>query len=44
MDFDIIQEMKILLTVATLLLFALQVQGVTVQPLSFDASVLSEIR
>ena len=43
--FDIMQEMKFLLTVVTpLLLLALPVQGVTVPPLPFDASVLSEIR
>ena len=41
--FDIMQEMKFLLTVVTpLLLLALPVQGVMVPPLPFDASVLSE--
>lgn len=42
MDFDIIREMKFLLTVATPLLLALPVQGVTVPPLPFDVSALSE--
>ena len=41
--FDIMQEMKFLLTVVMpLLLLALPVQGITVPPLPFDASVLSE--
>ena len=41
--FDIMQEMKFLLTVVMpLLLLALPVQGVMVPPLPFDASVLSE--
>ena len=43
--FDIMQEMKFLLTVVPpLQLLALPVQGVTVPPPPFDASVLSEIR
>lgn len=43
--FDIMQEMKFLLTVVMpLLLLALPVQGVTVPPPPFDAAALSEIR
>ena len=42
MDFDIMREVKFLLTVAKPLLLALSVQGITVPPLPFDASVLSE--
>ena len=36
------RKMKFLVTAATPLLFALQVQGVTVPPLPFDAAILSE--
>ncbi len=42
MNFDIIREMKYLLSVVAPFLFALSASGIAVPPLPFDASVLSE--